>query len=71
MLRQVGIGSAVGALVALLLDYYLPVERLGGWNVPGIVPVAAAFMLLVGLLSAAGPARRGLRVDPIAVLREG
>jgi ABC-type antimicrobial peptide transport system permease subunit len=34
-----------------------------------LVPATAAFMLVVGLLAAAGPARRGLRVDPTEALR--
>jgi ABC-type antimicrobial peptide transport system permease subunit len=34
-----------------------------------LVPATAAFMLLVGLIAAAGPARRGLRVQPTEALR--
>jgi ABC-type antimicrobial peptide transport system permease subunit len=34
-----------------------------------LVPGTAAFMLVVGLLAAAGPARRGLRVQPTEALR--
>jgi ABC-type antimicrobial peptide transport system permease subunit len=34
-----------------------------------LVPGTAAFMLAVGLLAAAGPARRGLRVQPTEALR--
>jgi len=34
-----------------------------------LVPGTAAFMLIVGLLAAAGPARRGLRVQPTEALR--
>ncbi len=70
-LGQVAVGAGFGALLALLLDYYLPMKVVGGWDVPGIIPAAATFMTVVALLAAAGPARRGLRVDPIAELREG
>jgi putative ABC transport system permease protein len=68
-LRQLGVGAAVGVLLALLLDRYMPVEQMGGLNVPGIIPAAAAFMMIVGLLAANGPARRGLRVQPTEALR--
>ncbi len=70
-LGQVAAGAIFGVLAALLLDYYLPMEELGGWNVPGVVPAAAALMIGIGLLATAGPARRGLRVDPIEELRNG
>ncbi|MDA8016711.1 MAG: permease prefix domain 1-containing protein [Thermoanaerobaculia bacterium] len=68
---QIGGGVVAGALVALLIDYHLPVEQMGGWNVPGVVPGAAAFMLIIGALATTGPARRGLRVDSLEELREG
>ena len=66
--REIGIRSALGA--ALLLAVYLPIEEMGGWPVPGVLPAAAAFMMVVGLLALAGPARRSLRVDPAEVLRD-
>ena len=56
---------------ALLFAVYLPIEEMGGWHVPGVLPAAAAFMMVVGLLATAGPARRGLSVDPAEVLRDG
>lgn len=70
-LGQFAIGSALGVGVALLLDHFIPAEMVGGWNVPGVIPAAAALMLLIGGLAAVGPARRGLRVEPIEELREG
>lgn len=70
-LGQLAAGAFGGVLVALLLDHYMPAEKLGGWPVPGVIPTAMAFMIVVGLLAAAGPARRAMRVDPIAELREG
>jgi len=68
---QLAAGAAGGILVAAFLSYYLPVEAVGGWDVPGVIPAATLFMVLVGLLAAAGPARRGLRVEPTEALREG
>jgi putative ABC transport system permease protein len=66
---QVGAGSAVGMLGAYLVGRYVPIEQIGGLPIPGILPGAAAFMLLVGALAALGPARRGLRIDPTEALR--
>jgi ABC-type antimicrobial peptide transport system permease subunit len=40
-----------------------------GGKVLLFVPGIAAFMMVVGLLAAAGPARRGLRVQPTEALR--
>ena len=66
---QIGSGSAVGLLAAYLAGRYVPIEQVGGLPIPGILPGAAAFMLLVGVLAALGPARRGLRIDPTEALR--
>ena len=57
-LGQVGAGAVGGVLAALLIGYYLPLEEMGGWNVPGIIPGAAVIMVVIGLLAAFGPARR-------------
>jgi predicted permease len=70
--RQLLLGAAVGGSLALLIDAYVPEETLqtlGGWKVPGVLPATAAFMVVVGLLAALGPARRGLRVDPAEAMR--
>ncbi|HUP43738.1 MAG TPA: ABC transporter permease [Thermoanaerobaculia bacterium] len=70
-LGQVGAGALGGVLIALLIGLWLPVQAMGGWEVPGVLPVASAFMVAIALLALAGPARRGLRVQPIDELREG
>lgn len=69
--KQLAAGAALGTAAALVLDSLLPAKSLGGWEIPGIVAIAAAFMMLVGLIATTGPARRGLRVDPIEELRNG
>lgn len=70
-LWQLAGGVALGVSVALLLHRTLNIEVEGGWHIPGILPAAAAFILIIGLLSAAGPARRAIRVDPTEALRDG
>jgi predicted permease len=66
--RQLGVGVAVGLLVAVLVD-----RASGGLVMSGmalvLVPATAAFALLVGLLAAMGPARRALRVQPTEAIR--
>ena len=66
---QIGAGSAVGILAAYVVGRYVPIEQIGGLPIPGVLPGAAAFMLLIGVLAALGPARRGLRIDPTEALR--
>ena len=66
---QLAAGSAAGMLAAYLAGRYVPIEQVGGLPIPGILPGAVAFMLLVGVLAALGPARRGLRIDPTEALR--
>ena len=68
-LWQIGAGSAAGMLAAYLVGRYVPIEQIGGLPIPGVLPGAAAFMLLVGVLASLGPARRGLRIDPTEALR--
>ena len=66
---QIGAGSVLGMLAAYLVGRYVPIEQVGGLPIPGVLPGAAAFMLLVGVLASLSPARRGLRIDPTEALR--
>lgn len=70
-LGQLAAGVTGGLLLALLADYYFPVEEAGGRNIPGVVFAAGIVMLAIGLAAATGPARRGLRVHPTEALRDG
>jgi predicted permease len=70
-LWQIAAGVVVGATVALVLHRRLNIEVEGGWHIPGILPAAAIFIVTIGLLSAAGPARRAVQVDPTQALRDG
>jgi ABC-type antimicrobial peptide transport system permease subunit len=66
---QIGTGSVAGMLAAYFIGRYVPIEQVGGLPIPGVLPGAAAFMLLVGALASLGPVRRGLRIDPTEALR--
>ena len=70
-LWQIAAGVAVGVTAALVLHRHLNVEVEGGWHIPGILPAAAIFIMIIGLVSAAGPARRAVGVDPTEALRDG
>lgn len=66
--RQLGLGVAVGLAVAVGL-HRLSDGSLMADSALLLVPVTAVFMLVVGVLAAAGPARRSLRVQPTEALR--
>jgi predicted permease len=70
-LWQIAAGLVVGITAALALHRRLNIEVEGGWHIPGILPAAAIFVITIGLLAAAGPARRAVRVDSTEALREG
>ena len=67
--RQLALGLGVGLAVAVLLE----VVSQGGLMVGKgglLLPAVAAVMMVVGLLATVGPARRGLRIQPMDALRE-
>lgn len=70
-LWQIAAGVAAGVTAALVLRRTLNIEVEGGWHIPGILPAAAISIITIGVLSAAGPARRAVRVDPTEALRNG
>ena len=65
---QLALGVGVGLVLAVGLDAASGGELLGGKGLT-LAPVVAALMVVVGLLAAAGPARRGLRVHPTEAIR--
>ena len=67
-LGQLAIGAAVGMGGAVGLEQLLEGEMFQGRGAV-ILPIVAAFMTTVGLLAAAGPARRSLRIQPTEALR--
>ena len=63
------IGAAAGCAVALGVHSSLPIAESGGRSIPGIVPVSAALMIVIGLLAVVGPGRRAIRIHPTEALR--
>ncbi len=65
---QLGLGVAVGVGAAALFDFASGGELLGSVGTP-LLPAMSIIMIVVGLLAAIGPARRGLRIQPTEALR--
>jgi putative ABC transport system permease protein len=68
--RQLALGLGIGLVVTVAIDRANGGAMMsrGGTGLL-LVPVTVALMLVVGLLAATGPARRGLRVQPTEALR--
>jgi hypothetical protein len=67
---QIGAGIAAGVAVAAVLSRGGSTNEFTGDQGWILVPLVSAIMLVVGLLAALGPARRGLAVQPTEALRE-
>ena len=65
---QVGVGVAAGLVMAALLEW-ATADGSAGSQALILFPTVVAVMFGVGLLAAAGPARRGLAVEPTEALR--
>ena len=65
---QVGAGIAVGITIAGIVLHFSAGE-MRGFNALVILPGVSVFMLVVGVIAALGPARRGLSIQPSAVLK--
>jgi putative ABC transport system permease protein len=68
-LAQLGVGAALGLVLAYVLHRAMGRDFAGPYAAV-ILPVVALFMMAVGVLAALGPARRGLRIQPTAALKE-
>ena len=65
---QIGAGVVAGLAVAAVAEFMTPGGNLGGRGLV-LFPIVVGVMFAVGLLAAAGPARRGLAVQPTEALR--
>ena len=66
---QLAMGVAVGIALAVVLNSASDGEMLGNLG-PVLLPAMSLVMIAVGLLATLGPARRGLRIDPVQALRQ-
>lgn len=64
---QLAVGLVIGTAAAAFFNSL--VENLTGEKGAVVLSVAALLMVVVGLLAALGPARRGLRIQPMEALR--
>jgi putative ABC transport system permease protein len=74
VLVPIGWGAAVGASVAILLEYYqsaIILALMEGHVVTWVLPATEAFIVLVAFLAILGPARQAIRIDPLEALRDG
>jgi hypothetical protein len=67
-LRQMAAGIALGAFFAFALDGLADGGIVGDKGLV-LAPATALIVLLVGAIAALGPARRGLKVEPVDALR--
>lgn len=67
-LWQVTAGAVFGMAVAAAVDVLTEGNMMAGTSAL-VLPIVAAFMMIVGLLAVAGPARRGMQVQPTEALR--
>ena len=67
--RQLAIGVGVGLLAVGLLDVVMKGEVMFGKGYV-LLPGVTVLMLAAGLIATFGPARRGLRIQPMEALRE-
>lgn len=66
---QLALGLAFGLAIAVSADH-LSGDTLFGKEGVVLLPAMSVVMVIVGLLAAVGPARRGLRVQPTQALRD-
>jgi predicted permease len=66
---QLGAGIAVGLAIAAAFEWIGPGGTMSGRG-HVLMPAVSALMLVIGLIAALGPARRGLAVQPTEALRE-
>lgn len=67
--RQVALGLVVGVVAAFAVDRAAGGELMNGKGAV-LVPVVGITMAIVSVVAAMGPARRGLRIQPMEALRD-
>ena len=69
VLAQLGAGAVLGLIVAVGLERILEGDMMRNYR-GMLLPLVVLVVITIGLLAAIGPARQGLRIEPIEALRE-
>lgn len=69
VLTQLGAGAVLGLVLAVGLEQILEGDMMRSYRVM-LLPTVVVLMMTIGLIAAIGPARQGLRIQPIEALRD-
>ena len=69
VLAQLGAGAVLGLIAAVGLEQILEGDMIRNYRAM-LLPLVGVLMVTIGVLAAIGPARQGLRIQPIEALRE-
>jgi putative ABC transport system permease protein len=65
---QLGMGVMIGLVLVVVADRLTGGELMSRTGLV-VIPATALFMVAIGMIAAAGPARHGLRIQPTEALR--
>jgi putative ABC transport system permease protein len=69
VLAQLGAGAVLGLIAAVGLEQILEGDMMRNYRVM-LLPLVVVLMMTIGVIAAIGPARQGLRIQPIEALRD-
>jgi putative ABC transport system permease protein len=69
VLAQLGAGAVLGLIAAVGLEQILEGDMMRNYR-GMLLPIVVVLVITIGVLAAIGPARQGLRIQPVEALRE-
>ena len=69
VLAQLGAGAVLGLIAAVGLEQILEGDMVRNYRAM-LLPIVILLMMTIGVIAAIGPARQGLRIQPIEALRD-
>ena len=69
VLAQVGAGAVIGLIAAVCVEQILEGDMVRNYRAL-LLPLVVLLMMTIGVIAAIGPARQGLRIQPIEALRD-
>jgi predicted permease len=69
VLAQLGAGAVLGLIAAVGLEQILEGDMMRNYRAM-LLPLVVLLMMTIGVIAAIGPARQGLRIQPIEALRD-